>query len=347
VPGNWPAAESVPPAANPADLPPTQQLPHQQVPHQQLPHQQIAQQPAYTDPTIAQPAFGAPAGVDVTAANPQSTYGVAGNPAPAGYGAPVAYGSPAGYGPQAPYGVPTTGYPVAAPPKKRRGLIIGLIVAALVLVCGGAAAIAGLAIANKDKNNGSSATSPIPTSTGAASTSSSPTAATGPDHSGDLRRFLIPLPKGADSVKHPLGSKNSFTAVQESKDWDDSDGRVSMLSVHGFDAGAVRQWESINSLNEVELFRFDNANGALLFMDGDVSGGTDYFDNPATQVSVKNVPGGVLFYTKKKDKDRNTHAFASANCGDVTIEIWIDTYGTISVDYVSIMLRKQYAKVCP
>ena len=262
--------------------------------------------------------------------------------------------SPGVYGaPTAPPGFPPPGYPPLAyappPPKKKHtGLIVTLIVVAVLVVAGGAIG-AGLLLADSGKSSKTSAAGATPTSTptsAAASPTPAATESAGPIHSGDLRKFLIPAPGGSDPVDDPLGKKNIFTAAQESKEWDQPSDRQASLSLHNFDTGAVRQWETANNLVEVELFRFGTPNSAKLFM-GEDQDGTHYFEQTATESTVKNVPESFLYYTKKKDKHGNTHAFAIANCGDVTIELWVDTYGSTSLDYVGILLRKQYVKVCP
>jgi hypothetical protein len=300
---------------------------------------------APTEPTPAQvwPAQTQPAQPDPTQPFPALTPQFPAQPG--GHSAPV-YGAPT-----APPGFPPPGYPPLAyappPPKKKHtGLIVTLIVVAVLVVAGGAVG-AGLMFANSGKSSKTSAagTTSTPTSDAAAPTPTA-TESAGPIHSGDLRKFLIPAPSGSDPVDHPLGKKNIFTAAQESKEWDQPSERQASLSLHNFNAGAVREWQTANNYVEVELFRFESPNSAELFM-GEDQDGTNYFEQTATESTVKNVPESFVYYTKKKDKNRNTHAFAIANCGDVTIELWVDTYGSTSLDYVGILLRKQYVKVCP
>lgn len=64
------------------------------------------------------------------------------------YGQPQ-YGAPGHYGQPAQYAQP--GYPYPAPKKSRRGLIIGLVVLAVVLLGGLATAVVVFVVATKDK----------------------------------------------------------------------------------------------------------------------------------------------------------------------------------------------------
>jgi hypothetical protein len=162
-----------------------------------------------------------------------------------------------------------------------------------------------------------------------------------------LVKYLIPAPSSSRPDKHPLGTHNAFTAKQEAAQWQDGkDWRLNLLNDHSFRTGAVRQWEQPNTLVEIEIYGFENANNARGFLEDDVSN-PDYYDKPTTEKSVSNVPGGQIFYTKTKDSDKNTHALAVARCGDVAIEVWVDTYGTVSLTLVNGLLYKQYKKLCP
>jgi hypothetical protein len=264
---------------------------------------------------------------------------------PGGY-SPGVYGAPTAPPGFTPPGYPPPAYAPPPPKKKHTGLIVTLIVVAVLVVAGGAVG-AGLMFAGSGKSSKTSAAGATSTPTsGAASATPTATESAGPIHSGDLRKFLIPAPSGSDPVDHPLGKKNTFTAAQESKEWDQPSDRQASLSLHNFDTGAVREWQTADNYVEVELFRFETPSSAKLFM-GEDQDGTNYFEQTATESTVKNVPESFVYYTKKRDKNHNTHAFAIANCGDVTIELWVDTYGSTSLDYVGILLRKQYVKVCP
>ncbi len=261
-------------------------------------------------------------------------------PVPPGYQG-AAYPSP-GYRGGA---YPSPGYPVGPPPKKRHtGLIVGIVVLALVLA--GTAAVVGLILAGggstSASDNPTTAVVPAPTVTSASPT---PTEQAGPLHPGALKSYLLPKPKGA-TTKPGIGKNNTFTAAQEAKDFQDETWRKNELSVNEFSAGADRAWEKSSSLVEIQLYRFARPAGASAFLSTETSDVT-FFTEHAYTTSVKDVTDGQIFYTKKKDKQHNTHAVGLATCGDVAIELYVDTYGTVSTDFVSILLRKQYVKLCP
>jgi hypothetical protein len=310
----------IPPQYQTPQYPPTQFQPSQYQPAQyETPQQQ--QTPQYEQPA---PVTGAP------------TYpGAAPYPgAPSYPGGPSYPGAPAFY---------------TEPPKKKRrvGLIVGICVAAVLVVCGGATA--GILVASNHKSDDTTTTASTPTSGASTPVTTPSSSATddGPIHSGSLVKFLIPAPSSSHADRHPLGSHNAFTAKQDAAQWQDGkEWRLGMLTTHDFKNGAVRQWVQPNTLVEVQLYGFPAANNARGFVEDDTAD-TDYYDKPTTEKSVSNVAGGQVYYTKAKDKEKNTHAFAVARCGNVALEVWVDTYGTVSLTLVDGLLYKQYKKLCP
>lgn len=316
---------------------------------QSYPTQPYSTQPYSTQPYSTQPTQSYPTQAYPTQAaqsystQPYSTQPAESYPAQPNQAYPgqpyQAQSNPAQPYPAQPYPSGVVSYPT--PPKKSHvGLIVGIVVAVVVIAV--IAVTGGVLFALKGKNT---TTTAAPSTAASASPSASQSSA--PDHSGNLRRFLVPPPAGSKPWSDPLGSHNSFTAKQDAAQWGSAkQWRLSLLNTHDFQAGAVREWDQLHTSVQVELFKFPLPNNAAGFFEDDTTD-ADYFDKPSTQVLVGNVPGGRAYYTKVKDKYGNLHAFAAATCGDVVMEIWIDQYRTSPLSYAKTLLHKQYALLCP
>ena len=110
--------------------------------------------------------------------------------------------APPGYGPP---GYPPAGYPgapYAPPPKRRTGLIVGIVATILVVCLGGGAVAAVLVLRNL--NSTATPTAGPTASTPPIDPTTEPTAGPttgdpgGSDFNGDLRTLLIPRPAGAN-----------------------------------------------------------------------------------------------------------------------------------------------------
>jgi hypothetical protein len=146
-PGQWGPQSGYPPQGQrgypPQEQPPTQGYPPQDQPQGQPPAQGYPPQQQPPPGYAPQPGY-----------NPQGTYAPQGGYPPQGQ-PPGGYGQPGqqpppGYGPQGAAGMPPGGFQPQAPtepPKKSPGLIIGIVVAAVVLL----AAIGGIImVLNRD-----------------------------------------------------------------------------------------------------------------------------------------------------------------------------------------------------
>jgi hypothetical protein len=232
-------------------------------------------------------------------------------------------------------------HPVLNAPKNRTGLIIGVCVAALVVVT--VAAIGGVALARRASPPKAQAALALPVSTPASPT---PDPTPAPLHQGDVRTFLINAPGSSAKVVPPFGTNNSFNLKQASNDWGDPKWRSTMLSLYEFQVGAIRQWKQPTLYVGDELFRFATASDALGFYNADNSN-VNYFNLPDKFKPATTLPLGEIYYSTTTNKYGDMRAIGITVCGDVVVEIWVDEFHTISTELVSGLLYKQYHKLCP
>lgn len=237
--------------------------------------------------------------------------------------------------------------PTPPPRKRRTGLIVGLSVAGVLVAVAAAAGGVAVAVAVKGKAPSVTATAATPVAVPSTSApAAQPPIATPVLHHGDLRKYLISAPSSAHSVSDPFGSHNSFTAKQESKDWEDPAGRSRMLSSYEFQAGAIRQWLQPDIYVGVKLLRFATAGDASGFYSQDT---TNYkiIDSSTKHKVASNMPLGEILYSTKKNKYGDERAVGIAVCGDTVTEVWVNKYKTLSLSLVNGLLYRQYKKLCP
>jgi hypothetical protein len=245
----------------------------------------------------------------------------------------------------------TPGAPVfyQQPPRNRRtGLKFGII-AAVVVLLGGAA---GVIVALGNSKPGASAAAALtttPTPAPALTTVAVPSSADDPLHPGSLVKYLIPAPAHTYPLQNPRGSHNVLTLKQDAAGWTNPVGhkwRLNLLEERNYRTGAVRQWQTNGLEVEVDLLGFPVVNSAILFFQVD-TGNPHYLGKPPTATKATTAPNGMVYHTKAKDKYGYTRSFAAARCGDVVIEVWVNEYGTVSLTLTNGLLFKQYKKLCP
>jgi hypothetical protein len=160
---------------------------------------------------------------------------------------------------------PLVGGPVRT--RSRRGL--ALVIAAVVLVVLAAAAVAVAA-----SGSGTPAAAPSWTSlfdqpdspSPVSSPSSEPPAPVWtPNHTGDLARFLVPMPAGAKPTKTPPANE-VLDVTKASAFGADAERWKDMLYTWEFSRGVVRRWSVNAEMYEVVLFQFYNPANAEGFI---------------------------------------------------------------------------------
>ncbi len=336
-----PSEYTVPPVYGDAQYPPAPQpeqpypaapysaAPYSAQPYSGQPYSAPPQQDPYATPQPEQP-YSAP---------PQQTYGQTqpygqqpaqpqyGQPAQAQYGQPAQpqYGQPAQpqFGQPAPtmyqqpgaYQQPGWGQPAAPPKRSKTPLIIGIVVAAVLLLgCGGVVALI-VHRANEDTPIASPTTSgPGP--------SHSASAAASATHDADLTTYLVKAPSGStpwttkpnDEVLD-LAAAADFGA--DSSVWND------LLTQWGFTRGIARHWRtSDDQIVEVTLFQFDHASGAAGFF-GKISSATAASDEWDIPITAPGTGGGKVFASSTTDDNGYDTQLGMATVGDVFINITV------------------------
>jgi hypothetical protein len=278
-----------PPTPGQPSTPSYQQPSYEQSPYQQPGYGSAGYLPAYEQPAYGQP-YGPSSGPG---------YGVQ----PPGYPA-TAWG--AGQAPPA-YGWPTT------PPRRRTGLIIGIIAAVVVVVLGGLAAI-GATLGSPDK--------------GAATNTTSQTAASGiPTGDGTALLGAIVTPTSAGHAQTISGTTHGVMTLDQliSLSFGNDAAEKDRLTDRGFAAAAQREWINSNNVQiDVQLIQFKNASGANEHVSNQIDAyGQD--DNVTGSFDIAGVSGGKGFEKSDRDSYGNRSATLVAPAGNVAVLMFLFT----------------------
>ncbi len=310
-----------PPPAAPSD-PWAPRIPHQPD-HGQQPG--YGEQPGYrpagsAEPIYDTPVYGPSAYGQVPYGQPGShgQPGLYGEPGP--YGQPIdpRYGPPPGY-PQGGWGAPGQAAPPAygwpaTPPRRRTGLVIGIIVAVVVVVLGGLAAI-GATLGRPDKGTAANTTSHAPAGSGIAI--------------GDGAALLgaIVTPTAAGHAQTISGTSHGVMTLDQliSLSFANDSAEKSRLTDRGFAVAAQREWINSNNVQvDIQLIQFKDAAGA----DEHVSNQLDAYgrdDTVTSSFDVASVPGGKGFEKSDLDSYGNRSATLIASAGNVAVLMFVFT----------------------
>jgi hypothetical protein len=218
-------------------------------------------------------------------------------------------------------------------------VIVAVVAVLLVLVVGGGVAAA-FALNHDEKQ-------PLAQSSGGPTASASATAGTDDDatHSGDLRRFLVPMPSGAHKCADEEGTNESLSLEQASNLSSDPDSRKDQLEHYEFKGGAVRCWvDSDKTTVDVRLYQFGSTDDAKSFFDSDIEGtGSDYTADNTTDVS--GVPDGKSFASPDKDNQGYVRVISIGHNGDVVLVIAIAQLPPLKVSVSDTLLQQEYQKL--
>ncbi len=163
------------------------------------------------------------------------------------------------------------------------------------------------------------------------------------DHSGDLRRLLVPAPADSRPWEQPIGtdeqlSLDGYAALR----WQGVDEQLRRL---GYQRGAVRCWVlPSGALVDVALLRFDSGVHAAQYVEVEkrtfTSGYTD-----GSAAPVPDVPGGALFAGLITDSDGYRVAIAIAARGDVMVEVVVARRAELDPSVINRLMREQYDRL--
>jgi len=314
--------------------------------------------PYQATPAYGQPGSGAPASYEPPAYTPGSGAPAAyeppsyGQPTP-GSGAP-AYGqtpyaqAPYGQTPyaQSPYGN-GTGWQTTPPKPRRTGLIVGIVVIALVVLCGGVAAIAYVANeASKPKHQTTATTGGNKTggttNTGG-NTTTTPTIALGDGTA--LKGALLARPAGSKELQPEGGSNGVFTLKQFVKEsFDNDQSEIGRLQERGFQVAAEEEWISDGIEIHIQLLQFTASSGALSYVEGQHGAYLD--DSSVTDnYTVSGVRNGYGYEEDALDKLNNRRATLMCTQGNVAIVVFVFTPDQFDRPSEAAVLQKQSDKL--
>ena len=218
----------------------------------------------------------------------------------------------------------------APPPKRRTGLIAGIVIGVLVLcvagsVGGGLAIVAALKPSSSASapNPGSPASypgSPAATPSGrqtdAAATT--PPAAT---FTGDLRTLLVPRPAGAKPWDEYAGSDGTLTLDQTTKLFVDPTGVGNELRKRNFARGAVMHWSDGDVFVLIFLFQFDSATDSAAYVADQGRNGVSGY---AAKGEFSGISGSMLLTDETPDSNGDRSTITLTSHGDIAtyITMW-------------------------
>jgi hypothetical protein len=259
-------------------------------------------------------------------------------PAPA-YG-PGDYGAP-GYG--AAPGYPAPGYPpYAQPPKRRTGLIIGIVAVVLVVCLGGGAVAAVLVLRNLDPTasptagpSGSTPTSDTPTEPTAAPTTPS-------NFTGDLRTLLVPRPSGAEPWQDFASDDGNLDLGTTAELFQDPDAMRKDLTDLNFERGAANHWSADDIDVLIILFQFESTDDAEDFVDSTRRDGIEDHDERG---DFGGVPGSLTYVANKDDSNGKRSAIFVSNRGNIVSQVVVWRPDSVDLEASTALAVSQHERL--
>lgn len=159
----------------------------------------------------------------------------------------------------------------------------------------------------------------------------------GDAHLGDLRFFLLPLPRGAEVYGNPDGT--ALTLSQVAAGFGNAAQTKGILRDYGFRSAAYRTYRTADGNAEVtsRLLRLGNAHKAGWFVQGMSMRGTAF--------SVPGVAGARGFLIKPKEEGGTGTLVGLLHQGDVEVEITVEVKGTPRTSLLTDLVRRQQARL--
>ncbi|AXI78691.1 hypothetical protein C7M71_015920 [Peterkaempfera bronchialis] len=156
-------------------------------------------------------------------------------------------------------------------------------------------------------------------------------------HSGDLRFFLLPVPKGAEVYGQPDGTTLSLAAV--AKGFDNAGETRRILRDYDFRSAAYRSYRAEDGSAEVtsRLIRFGSSVRAKWFVQGMSMGGTAF--------TVPGVDGARGFLFKPEEEGETGQLIGHFHQGDVEVEITVAVKGNPDKALLADLMKRQQKRL--
>ncbi len=228
------------------------------------------------------------------------------------------------------------------PPKRRTGMIIGIVIAVVVVLC-----IGGLVAIGASDNNGTSTKgSKAPTTT---PTTAPPAVVSIPLGDGTaLKSHLAKPPTGAKSFTIDNSTAGVETLDQFVKNsFPDSPDEKGILQTRGFEVVAENNWRGTNGVSvNTQLIQFKDADGAVSHVVGQHGAYADDKTITATY-ALPGLTNGYGYERPALDKYGNRGAILSCAVGNIVIVMFIFTPGQLDRPSELADIQRQVAALTP
>jgi hypothetical protein len=268
------------------------------------------------------------------------------------YGTPAPYQPGQAYPPQSPYGTAPT-YPgyaqgtqwqaVPQQPRRRTGLIIGIVVAVVLVLCVGGLVAVGLSGSGDDKTSGTKAPNLTPTKSAAPVV-----AAIALGDGAALKAHLAKPTAGAKTFTIDNSSSGVETLDQFVKNsFPDSPDEKGILQTRGFEVVAENNWRGTDGVSvNTQLIQFANVDGAV----GHVLGQHGAYADDTTVTNTYALAGlsnGWGYERPTLDEYGNRAAILTCNMGNIVIVMFIFTPGQLDRAAELADMQRQVAALAP
>jgi hypothetical protein len=234
----------------------------------------------------------------------------------------------------------------ARPKKKRRWLrVVGMVAAGLAIVT-----MTGATGYVADHHHVHNGVYPEPTSTYVSPPSAKPSAADrkARNHSGDLRRFLLPKPPSAERLIDNEAPNGTMSLSQMAYYFENKKSGAEYLQESGYKIGATTLWkDKAGNVVVIRLSRFSTDNQAYAYYSGQLGNVSDSIDTKNTKpTTVRRIPfQAATVFSGGKAKHGVITGKGIAYLGDVMIEIWVDQKAPESPDLIAGLLYQQWNRL--
>jgi len=219
------------------------------------------------------------------------------------------YQAEPGYPPQQGYQPPgyppdpaNAGLPYAPSPKRRNGLLIGLV-AVLAVLCVAGTALGGIYVSRALRASDTTSPTAGPSTTEPPQTEpgSTPSSAAGPGFGGNLNQLLLPRPSGSQPWEDfAVKDGTTLTLSQMAGLFNDEAEMSDDLRKYSYRRGAVNHWSKNKVFVLLLLFQFDSSADAQKFVQSTKSSGLDGYEAKGT---FSDITGSLSFVNETPDAE--------------------------------------------
>jgi hypothetical protein len=265
-----------------------------------------------------------------------------GYPAQPVYSAPPAYPTQPGYLGAPVYSAPPAGYagyPPPAPPRRRTGLIVGIVSLVIVAVLAGLGAFA--LVNRQEKNANPTSGSPTAPPT-AGPTTPVPTQT---DFFGDLRTLLLSRPANSSPYDKPLSKDGTLSADDIAQLYPNPDDVKQILANDGFRSAAVAQWVNNDSSSvEIKLYAFGEEDGAAAWSSAEAHAYTEDL-TLNNESPINGIDTSTLVVDPKADSDGYILTVAIAVRHNVAMKIFVYQPHNATESVTVKLAQQQFARI--